>query len=798
MRRAALFALTVAVMVATEGHAETARLVGEAEERASSPGLEGLARARQARWSWQDERARALAAEAAEALEGRQQGHALVLVGISCLELQRWDEALEALTEAATLLPELDDRLALARGEALLRSERYPEAIEAYEAALGESQIEQVAMHAEVGLVRAMLACNARGDLQRAARLLARYPSLPEKHEIEHEMARSIERRGRKAAAYVRYRKLWLNNADSDAAQRSRERIEVLADNGLRIAPVRHTEHLSRIRQLIADRQFDRAEREIAATLHTAKGSVQHHLQLELAILAYRRGELDRSRALLLDLQDRRGPTGPWLERVDLASGETSTTIRRITKGYAVNSRTAPGKLVRVAEVHLDAGEYQEARRALSFVKLSRAPGFLSRWLPWISMKAGDWDAALPGLSRLHEERWSRGRRSYFIGRAHHESDRPCDARAAYEDTIRADPHGYYALWARQRLRALGTEVDQAQEAEDAEELRCPAPTEEDPEATAAWTPPDPLMDWHLDPRRQATPTMDQGLEAIDQLIEDRGESLPWLGRARDLWLAGDIVGAGEELHQVLWSSRGFLAPTVGLSRLWGGRPRVYRPRGWRPSRFTDEQVDRYVTVTEAVGEVGLGLQAKRPPWSDLEGWHPLAFEPMVRAAAGRHELEPELLWGIMRVESYFNRHAISHAHALGLMQILPRTGRRVARQVEAEHFEVSDLLSPRRGLDFSASYLRALSDRFHGQWPLMIAAYNGGPHNVASWITRRTDTDQPLLMDEFVEEIPFSETYRYVHRVLGSIAIYHALAGMPPPELPLLVDRDVAAGVNF
>jgi soluble lytic murein transglycosylase len=152
----------------------------------------------------------------------------------------------------------------------------------------------------------------------------------------------------------------------------------------------------------------------------------------------------------------------------------------------------------------------------------------------------------------------------------------------------------------------------------------------------------------------------------------------------------------------------------------------------------------------------------------------------------------------IMRVESHFDRHAMSYANAIGLMQILPRTGRRVAALSGRDEFQVADLLRASDGIDLSAWYVRALSDRFHGQAPLVVAAYNGGPHNVASWILRRADRDRPLPMDELLEEIPFTETHRYVRRVLGSYAVYTALAGLPPPALPEDVDRDVASGVGF
>jgi len=363
---------------------------------------------------------------------------------------------------------------------------------------------------------------------------------------------------------------------------------------------------------------------------------------------------------------------------------------------------------------------------------------------------------------------------------------------------IRRDSHGYYSVWARQRLRELGEEVASETSEENAEPLRCPAPTESDPDATAEWTEPDPLADFALEPRSRERPNEAKTLAGFDDLIGARGEALPWLKRARDLWMAGDEVAAGEELNQTWWRQRGYPAPKSGLPNLWGGHPVVKRIGKRSRGRFTETQRATFAEVALGVGETGLAVRSHRPQWSDLEGWHPLAYERQLRAAAEGNGLPPELLWSIMRVESYFDRHAISHANALGLMQILPRTGRRVARHSDRADFEVSQLLNPAEGIELSAWYMRALSDRFHGQYPLMIAAYNGGPHNVASWITRRADTEEPLPMDEFLEEIPFTETYRYVRRVTASLAVYHALAGLPPPELPPFVNRDVARGVNF
>lgn len=781
-----LFALTVAAALVAGGSA------ARAEPAAAGGGETGdeLAEARAARARGDDARAAGLAAAVVEGLEGAERGRALLLGGLALEAGGRHEAAERALAEAAALLPHLADRIALARGAALLALGRYAEAADAFAAARNAAAVESVAMHAEVGQVRAMLAGGLKNAPQRAAQVLRRYPELPERGDVDLAVARYHEALGRQGPAVAAYRALFLEQPHTSAGAVAAERLEDLARSGRRFPRISQYDHLGRVRRLVSEREYEAAERELAELLPDAEGELRNLAQLELAIVALRRGEPDRARQLLDDLHRVGGPVGLWIERCELGRGETQGAVRRVLRGAAASKRTPPATLIRLAEIHLEAGEYERARAVLSFVKMSRAPGFMATWLPWIAFKRGEYDAAIAGLARLPEESWSRGRRHYWVGRAHQLAGRPCPARDAFESAVRADPHGYYALWARKRLGELRDQVVASPGP-----LRCPAPTPEDPAATVPWSAPDPLMLWGLPPRAPE-PTAAEGLAAFDALIATHGKGLPWLLRARDLWLAGDVDGSGDELRQVLWMTRGELPPTIGLPRLWGGRATV-KNLG-RRARLTDAELGLYMTAARAVGEHGLAIQADRPSRGALEPWHPLAFEPLVRAEAESAGLEPELLWSIMRIESTFNRHAISPAHALGLMQILPRTGRLIARQSGATGFEVADLLTPRRGLDFAAWYLRALSDRFHGQAPLVIAAYNGGPHNVAHWITRRADAGSPLPLDEFVEEIPFEETYRYVHRVLASLAVYRALGGLPPPELPDLVDRDVTAGVRF
>jgi len=152
-----------------------------------------------------------------------------------------------------------------------------------------------------------------------------------------------------------------------------------------------------------------------------------------------------------------------------------------------------------------------------------------------------------------------------------------------------------------------------------------------------------------------------------------------------------------------------------------------------------------------------------------------------VQAAADKHGIDANLLFAVMRVESIYNRRIVSYAGAVGLMQIMPTTGRRIALQLGRSDYRVSDLLDPGTNVEMAAWYLASLIERFDGRLPLAIASYNGGPHNVRVWM-RKHHAATPL--DAFLERIPFSQTHRYVRRVLTHYAAYRAQEGLPMSEL--------------
>ncbi|HJL20430.1 MAG TPA: lytic transglycosylase domain-containing protein [Sandaracinaceae bacterium LLY-WYZ-13_1] len=266
----------------------------------------------------------------------------------------------------------------------------------------------------------------------------------------------------------------------------------------------------------------------------------------------------------------------------------------------------------------------------------------------------------------------------------------------------------------------------------------------------------------------------------LEPLAEAHGEAFPWIPRALRLVRLGETRAAGDELHEAYtaWrdaNGRGSLRAGL-MSVLRGGAPprhRVSRST-WRARRLFPSDARRTLArVSAALGEHGLAIRFSGG--FELTGPRPRAYADLVGAAAARHGIEPELLFAVMRVESVYNPRIISYAGAIGLAQIMPRTGRLIAQSLGRDDFTIDQLLEPEVNLEFAAWYLSSLIDRFDGRIPLAVASYNGGPHNVRRWMRDHAET---MPLDAFLERIPFSQTHRYVRRVMTHYEAYKAQGG--------------------
>jgi soluble lytic murein transglycosylase len=149
-----------------------------------------------------------------------------------------------------------------------------------------------------------------------------------------------------------------------------------------------------------------------------------------------------------------------------------------------------------------------------------------------------------------------------------------------------------------------------------------------------------------------------------------------------------------------------------------------------------------------------------RPYWSQLT------------ADAQSNGLDPYLVAALIRQESEFNPTAVSRANAYGLMQLLPSTGKQLAKQQGEKHFATSELLDPATNLRLGTADLRKSIDRYSGQVEYALAAYNAGDVPIRNWIAVNNYKDIP----EWVESIPYTETREYVQSILRNREVYRAV----------------------
>ena len=149
-----------------------------------------------------------------------------------------------------------------------------------------------------------------------------------------------------------------------------------------------------------------------------------------------------------------------------------------------------------------------------------------------------------------------------------------------------------------------------------------------------------------------------------------------------------------------------------------------------------------------------------QPYWSDLV------------ADSRRNGLDPYLVVSLIRQETEFNAGAVSPAHAMGLMQLLPSVGKENAKKEGLKGFNANSLLNPSVNLQLGTRNLKGVLDRFGGQQEYALAAYNAGDVPVRQWMAAGDYQD----IAEFVESIPYTETREYVQAILRNRELYRVL----------------------
>ncbi len=173
---------------------------------------------------------------------------------------------------------------------------------------------------------------------------------------------------------------------------------------------------------------------------------------------------------------------------------------------------------------------------------------------------------------------------------------------------------------------------------------------------------------------------------------------------------------------------------------------------------------------------VGLQLRGSGRPWDRtlLQVVYPFPHRELVESRARELGLDPFLVAGIIRQESAFVADIVSPAGAIGLMQVMPATGRQLAGRIGPRRFRTETLETPELNVHLGTRFLADLMRRYEGDIPLVLSAYNAGPSRANRW-RRLPEAEDP---HRFTERIPFAETRGYVKNVVRNRALYRWLYG--------------------
>jgi soluble lytic murein transglycosylase len=319
----------------------------------------------------------------------------------------------------------------------------------------------------------------------------------------------------------------------------------------------------------------------------------------------------------------------------------------------------------------------------------------------------------------------------YFLGRLLERKNNLAGARACYDELVSDFPNTYFAIVARERLK--------------------------DPGITAAT--PDAKMlaflraiSWAAPPE---FPSFQPGQEAEARINRAQLLDLTGLNEFAEAELR--FGGKNDEEQENVYAFE--LAKRAA-------------------ARNAPDQAMRYI---KAYAPGYLYTPLDQAPAAFWQLAFPIPYRDSIVQHSREQSLDPYLVAALIRQESEFNVSVKSSANAYGLMQLLPTTGRDLARHFGIRRFNANELLTADRNVQLGTYYFRNLLNHYDGQVEVTLASYNAGPGRANLWRTWGPFREPP----EFIEAVPFHETRGYIQIVLRNADVYRRLYGSTVPDLP-------------
>jgi soluble lytic murein transglycosylase len=463
---------------------------------------------------------------------------------------------------------------------------------------------------------------------------------------------------------------------------------------------------------------FDRPSLQLALADALHRSGKNRDANLVLALLGNSTGEANAQRLYLLG-------------QIAFATSDNDAFYRSVDelRHAAPASPWLEQALLTAANLHLVHHEYDQALDAFREAQQRFPNGPRASYVhwkaAWLTLRSGRNDDAKKAFEEqiaLYPSGAETPAALYWRARLAEEDNQPIMARAFYQKLSDRYRNFYYAELARQRLKSLPANTD----------------------TTTQYA----VLD--------RVPPLDSNVKITDS--EPPSDELH-VQKAELLGNGGLVDFAVRELQ----------AATAADGGSWGPAEtaQLYLETGHynQAIEFMKHSAPNY-----------FALDIPDMPRKYWEALFPKAYWSDLKRSAAINGLDPYLVASLIRQESEFNPNAVSRANAVGLMQLLPKTGKAVAKEVKMKRYNASQLYTPAVNMQLGTRYFKGMVDKFGGSFEYALAAYNAGSERVDEWLSQGKYRDP----QEFVESIPFTETREYVQAIMRNASVYKQLYGTP------------------
>ena len=634
-------------------------------------------------------------------------------------------KAVDPLNRAKAGASELSDYVTYYLGQCYLNTGRNAEALSSLAQFEEKFPDSLLIRDAHLAYANALL---QEGRNQEALALLEKERT-PTRSDVEFAVGRAYEAVGQNEKAADAFRNVFYNMPNSVEADSAGIELRKLHVTGT-IA-----ERRTRAELLFKTRHYSDAAHDYRDLEDEVPAADRPALELSLAAALEKSGRSHDARQLLTSMGTQTGDAEAQrlylLSETARSTSDEDAVLRTIAqlREYGPASPWLEQALYSAANMNLLKRDYDHAidlYRELEqrFPKGTRVP--YAHWkAAWLAFRQGRTDEARKGFEdqiALYPDSGEVPAALYWRGRMAEEEKNPGMARAFYQKLSDRYRNFYYAELARQRLKVLHVTGEESLQ----------------------YTLLDRVPPLAAGPKITVTPPPDDNLR---------------VARARLLANGALADQAVRELQAAAAEENGAWAPPE--------MARVYQDGG---------RYDRGIEIMKRTTPNYFAVDIPDLPRPYWEALFPKAYWPDLHKYSTLNGLDPYLVASLIRQESEFNAAAISRANAVGLMQLLPKTGKTVARQIKLRGYSAPQLYTPSVNLQLGTRYFKDMVNKYNGQFEYALAAYNAGTDRVEDWLGQGHYRDP----QEFVESIPFTETREYVQAILRNANVYRQLYGTP------------------